>query len=350
MKVGIVCPYGLESPGGVQQLTSELAEKLRDNGDEAVLVGPGAAAHEGGPGWDQATVPVGEPIHWRANDSVVPFTLSPASWARVRRALSDVDVIHVHEPFIPLVGWTALTMAKPTVATFHADPASWVGRAYRYSPLVGRKLRKAVVTAVSEAAARALPKRWGEVTIVPNAIEVARYEVPVGRIDHRVAFLGRDDPRKGLDVIHEAWPAIREADPDAELIVMGARRPSGPDGVSFLGQVTGDEKQRLLATSNVFVAPNTGGESFGIVIVEAMAAGCAVVASNLPAFQAVLGDDGLLVPVQDARALAEAVTRLLGDPVDARRMGEQARRAVRRFDWGVVFDAYQDAYGRALAM
>lgn len=350
MKIGIVCPYDLVSPGGVQQLTSELAEKLRDNGDEAVLVGAGAAAYEGGPGRDQTTVPVGRPIHWSANDSVVPLTLSPASWGRVRRTLSEVDVIHVHEPFIPLVGWTALTMAKPMVATFHADPASWVGSAYRHFPLVGRKLRKAVVTAVSELAARALPERWGEVTIVPNAIEVARYELPVGRVDHRVAFLGRDDPRKGLDVINEAWPAIREADPDAELIVMGARRQSGPDGVSFLGRVTGGEKRRLLATSSVFVAPNTGGESFGIVIAEAMAAGCAIVASNLPAFQAVLGDDGVLVPVEDALALAEAVTRLVGDPVGARRMGEQARRAVRRFDWSVVLDAYQGAYRRALAM
>ena len=350
MKVGIVCPYDLESPGGVQQLTSELLEKLRASGDDAFLVGPGEPAHKRGPASNAVTVPVGRAIRLRANESTVPFTISPASWRRARQALAGVDVIHLHEPLIPLVGWTALTMPKPMVATFHADPAPWVDMAYRYSPLVGRRLKKAVITAVSEAAARPLPETWGEVSIIPNAIEVARYEVSVGRIDHRVAFLGRDDPRKGLDVILEAWPSIREAHPDAELMVMGASRASAPEGVSFLGRVSGGEKRRLLSTSRVFVAPNTRGESFGIVIAEAMAAGCAVVASNLPAFKAVVGRHGHLVRPGDARELGKAVRRLLGDRVEARRIGEQARGAVRRFDWSVVLDAYRDAYRRALTM
>ena len=350
MRIGVVCPYDLQSPGGVQQLTSELVEKLRAAGDDAFLVGPGEAAHQVGPGSNPVTMPVGKTIRWRANESIVPFTISPASWRRTRQALAGADVIHLHEPFIPLVGWTALTMAKPLVATFHADPAPWVEMAYRYFPLVGRRLRKAVITAVSESAARPLPRTWGEVSIIPNAIEVASYEVPVGRVDHRVAFLGRDDPRKGLDVILEAWPSIREAHPDAELIVMGASRASAPEGVSFTGRVNGGEKRRLLATTSVFVAPNTGGESFGIVIAEAMAAGCAVIASDLPAFRAVVGRHGHLVRPGDARELGKAVRRLLGDRVEARSIGERARGAVRRFDWSVVLDAYRDAYRRILSM
>ena len=350
MKIGVVCPYDLESPGGVQQLTSELVEKLRASGDDAFLVGAGEAALQDDPKSDTLAVPVGRAIRWRANKSIVPFTISPASWRRVRRALAGADVIHVHEPLIPLVGWTAFSIAKPLVATFHANPARWVGTAYRYTPLLGRRLRKAVVTAVSEAAARPLPKAWGQVSIIPNAIEVALYEGPVQRFEHRVAFLGRDDPRKGLDVLLQAWPAIRESHPDAELIVMGASRLAAPAGVSYLGRVSGNEKRDLLASSSVFVAPNTGAESFGIAIAEAMAAGCAVVVSELPAFKAVVGRHGLVVPPADPEELGEAVNRLLGDPLEARRIGEQARGAVRRFDWGVVLGAYRDAYRRALAM
>ena len=350
MRIGVVCPYDLQSPGGVQQLTAELVEKLRAAGDDAFLVGPGEPTDRGGSGSNAVTVPIGRAIRWRANESIVPLTIRPASWRRTRQALAGADVIHLHEPLIPLVGWTALSMAKPIVATFHADPVPSVGMAYRYSPLVGRRLRKGVVTAVSDIAARPLPETWGKVSIIPNAIEVARYDVHVGRIGHRVAFLGRDDPRKGLDVILEAWPSIREAHPDAELIVMGASRASSLEGVSFLGRVSGGEKRRLLATSTVFVAPNTGGESFGIVIVEAMAAGCAVVVANLAAFKAVVGSHGLVVRLGDPRELGEVVSRLLGDQAEARRIGEQARGAVRRFDWSVVLDAYRDAYRRALTM
>ena len=350
MKVGVVCPYDLDSPGGVQKITSELVEKLRAAGDDAFLVSPGEPVHRGGPASGGVTVPVGRAINWRANQSLVPLTISPASWRRVRQALHSADVLHIHEPLIPLVGWAALSVRKPMVATFHADPAPWVNRAYRYAPLLGRRMRRVAATAVSETAASPLPEAWGEVSIIPNALEVARYEVAASRIDHRVSFLGRDDPRKGLDVILEAWPSIREVHPDAELIVMGATRPTAAEGVSFLGRVDGEEKRRLLASASVFVAPNTGGESFGIVIAEAMAAGCAVVASDLPAFRAVVGRDGYLVRPGDADQLGKVTSRLLGDRVEARRMGEQARRAVRRFDWSVVLEAYRNAYRRSLAM
>jgi phosphatidylinositol alpha-mannosyltransferase len=185
------------------------------------------------------------------------------------------------------------------------------------------------------------------VEIIPNAIDTAAYDLPVGRVERRVCFLGRDEPRKGLDVLLRAWPTIREAIPGAELKVMGADRAGPVEGVDFMGRVTGGEKNRVLASSLVYVAPHTGGESFGIVLAEAMAAGCAVVCSDLPAFRDVVRDEGRLVPVGDVDALASEVIALLADPAAARSLGEGARATVRRFDWGVVGDLYRQAYRRA---
>lgn len=350
MKIGLVCPYDLSQPGGVQQLTSELAGKLREQGDEVVLVSPGKMTYPTGPGRDLTTVPVGRPTFWRGNASIVPVTLSPLSWARTRRALAEVDVIHVHEPAVPLTGWFALTVSKPLVVTFHADPPRWVGPVYRWLPFFGARMRKAVLTAVSEPAARAVPPAWGDPDIIPNAIDVASYDLPVGRVAGRVAFLGRDEPRKGLDVLLEAWPWIRGQHQKAELVVIGVDREGISPGVRFLGRVSDAEKRRLLASSTVYVAPNTGGESFGIVVAEAMAAGCAVVASDIPAFRLVLGENGLLVPVGDMTALAEAVSGLLSDNAEAGRLGAAAREAVKRFDWPDVLDAYRDCYRRALSI
>ena len=349
MKIGLVSPYDLSQPGGVQQLTTELARKLGEQGEEVVLVSPGKVTPDS-PGRDLVPVPVGRPTFWKGNDSIAPITLSPLSWARIRRALAGVDVIHVHEPAVPLTGWFALTVSKPLVATFHADPKAWVGTAYRWAPLFGARMRKSVLTAVSEPAARALPPAWGRPAIIPNAIDVPSYDVPVDRVAGRVAFLGRDEPRKGLDLLLEGWPRIREQHQHAELIVMGADREDDRPGVKFVGRVHDGEKRRLLASSAVYVAPNTGGESFGIVIAEAMAAGCAVVASDLPAFRLVLGDNGLLVPVGDVPTLVTAVNGLLDDEARATRLGTAAREAVKRFDWSNVLDAYRDCYRRALSL
>lgn len=348
MKVGVVCPYDLSSPGGVQQVTLELAGELRAGGDEVTVVGAGRYASHA-PGRDDTTVMAGRPFRVRANRSIVPLTISPLSWGRVRDALAKVDVIHVHEPLVPLVGWTALAVDKPMVATFHADPRGWVTSAYRWAPLVGRRLRRAAITAVSSTAAAAIPRSWGQVSIVPNAIDTASYRPPVGRVERRVCFLGRDDPRKGLDLILEAWPAIREQVPSAELKVLGARRDDAIPGVEYLGRVSEGEKKRILASSQVYVAPNTGGESFGIVVAEAMAAGCAVVCSDLGAFREVLGGAGRLVPVGDVPRLAGEVGALLRDPEAARTLGDAAIAAVARFDWAVVAAAYRRIYDRVVS-
>lgn len=349
MRVGIVCPYDLGEPGGVQQYCEELTSHLRSSGIDSVLIGVGSTRLQGGPGTGNATVPVGRAVKIRANASNVPLTLSPLSWKRMRDALDGVELVHIHEPMMPLAGWAALKTEKPTVMTFHADAPAWVRGVYARVPLLAARMRSSVLTAVSEAAKRSIPPGWGDVRIIPNAIDVAGYDLPVGRVKHRITFLGRDDPRKGLTIALNAFAIVHEEHPHAELIVMGANRSEEIDGVRFMGRVTDGEKHRMLASSAIYVAPNTGGESFGIVLAEAMAAGCAVVASDLDAFRAVAGDNAVFFPVGDASALAREMGRLLTDEKERTRLGEAGKEAVKAYDWSRVLDMYRAAYADAMA-
>lgn len=345
MKVGLVCPYDYTAPGGVQQLVSDVASGLRARGHDTLVVGAGHT--EDAP--EEGVVLVGGTVRIEANDSVAPVALSPASWNRVRDALAGVDVVHVHEPLVPLVGWSALGTGKPTVATFHADPAPWVHRAYRAIPVAG-PMRRSVVTAVSPTAAAAIPESWGPVEVIPNAIDVASYDLDAERVPTRVAFLGRDEPRKGLDVLLEAWPAVADSIEDAELKIMGSDRPVALPGVEFLGRVSGDFKKRILASSTAFAAPNLRGESFGIVVAEAMAAGCAVVASDLPAFRDVAGPDATYTTPGDATELAEALIDALENPGSAAALGRRARERAARFDISEIAARYEAAYHLALGI
>ena len=335
-----MCPYDLGRLGGVQQLTIELVDRLRAAGHDSWLVGPGERV---------GARRVGSTVTVRGNDSAVPVAIGLGVGRRTRAAVAGADVVHVHEPLIPRVSTALLRTDFPRVVTFHADPPRWVRSAYgALGRALPRLLGEAVVSAVSPVAAAAVPEAWGPVEVVPNALDVAAYDVAVDRRDRQVAFLGRDDPRKGLDVLLQAWPAVRAAVPDAELVVMGAARPTGPDGVVFAGRVDEDEKRRVLASSLVYVAPNTGGESFGIVLAEAMAAGASVVASDLPAFRHVLGDAGVTVPVNDVAALATSLIAQLSDVAAARRQGERGRVRAGAFDWENVVGRYEELYRRAL--
>lgn len=348
MRIGVVCPYDIGRPGGVQQLSGELAARLRNLGEEVVFVAAGQNWFHDGPGLDDVTVALGRSTGIRANRSRVPLRLNPVGWGRAREALAGVDVIHVHEPLAPLVGWMAMSVDKPTVATFHADPPSWVSRVYEMAPWVTGRLRNSIVTAVSPTAAAALPSRWGKPRIVPNAIDVGSYRMEVERDHRQVAFLGRDEPRKGLSVLLDAWAQVRDLSPGSRLVVMGADRHGEHPGVRFTGPVSGEEKRRLLASSGVYVAPNLGGESFGIVVIEAMAAGCAVVASDLSAFVDVTGGEAAVhVPVGDPAALGAAIADLLMDPPRAVSLGEAGRARAQRYDWPVVVDHYRQLYAEA---
>lgn len=347
MRIGLVCPYDLGRPGGVQQIVLELGAQLRDAGEEVLVVGPGAPIRD--PRVDFESV--GRSVTVSGNESAVPLALGPGAWSRTRQALEETDLVHIHEPFIPVVGWAALTQRnKPTVATFHADPPPWVRHLYRGLARAGKvALGRVTTTATSSVSASAVPDMWGTPRVVPNAIDVASYDVDVERNPKRVAFLGRDDPRKGLSVLLDAWTSVRESHADAELEVMGAARAESVRGVSFHGTADETKKRQVLASSRIFVAPNLGGESFGIVVAEGMAAGCAVIASDIEAFRGVVRDAGVLVPPGDPTALSSSISRLLDDQDEAGRLGAQALEAVKRFDWSSVLDSYRNTYAFALS-
>jgi phosphatidylinositol alpha-mannosyltransferase len=236
------------------------------------------------------------------------------------------------------------------VGTFHADVSRVAAGVYRFGkPLIGKWFRRLdVITAVSPIAARVV-KETGRARIIPNGIDVDEYG-GCAKVPGSVAFLGRNDDRKGLPVLLEAWPSIRAAHADAHLTVIGADQ-SGESlpGVQFVGRVSEEEKRRLLSEASIFCAPNLSGESFGIVVVEAMAAGCAVVATGLPAFVHVAGDTARFIGRGDAAGLAQEVIALLADPDLATRLGTAAAQSSRRFGKSEVGGAYLEAYEDAVA-
>lgn len=287
------------------------------------------------------------------NRSVAPVTLDPRSGLRTVEAVAGADVIHLHEPFVPVVSLAALLSSRstPKVGTFHADPSRAVRALYRGARPAFRRLagRLAVRTAVSEVAAAAVRDLASPLRVIPNGIEVAAYRLEAPRDPRRVLFVGRADPRKGLAVLLAAWPQVRARISEAELVVAGAEVSGAvPTGVRLLGRVPEEVKRAELAGAAVLCAPNTGGESFGMTVVEGMAAGCAVVASSLPSFRQVLGEAGVLVPPSDPDTLARALSELLGDRERVRELGERGREAAARFDWAAVLPGYLEAYERAL--
>ncbi len=339
MRIALVCPYDLGRFGGVQDQVLQLARRLRAAGDEVRVVGPGSDGPAG-------AVLVGRSRVLRANRSDVPISLQPAAVGAVAEAIAGVDVVHVHEPLMPLVSLAAMLRARvPVVATFHAAPSALMRRGYRIGRgLVARTLERAsVVTAVSPAASQPI-EAAADVRLIPNGVDLTvRPQVP--RIPHRVAFVGRPEPRKGLHVLLAAWPEVRRHVPDAELVVMGADAPAEtPPGVVFAGRVPEEEKWRLLASSGVSCAPNLGGESFGIVVAEGMAAGCAVVASALPGFVHVAGEAALLTKPGDAASLAWSLRSVLSDEALAGDLRAQAAARVEMFGWPHVLAGYRRAY------
>lgn len=340
MKVAVVSPYAFEAPGGVQDQVATLVGWLRDEGHDAWAVAPG----EGGP---EGTRSVGSYRLIPANRSRAPIALSPFVGGEVERALEGAEVTHVHEPFMPMVSVAALRRAPgAVVGTFHADPGAAVRRLYRAGAVALRRLAAHidVATTVSEVAASAV-EDLVEVRIVPNGIDLERLAPTGEREPGRVLFIGRDEERKGLDVLLQAWPMVRAAAPDARLRVVGTSRESGPVGVEFLGRVDEVAKHAELSAAAVLAAPNLGGESFGIVVLEGLAAGCAVVASDLEAFRAVAGDAARYAAVGHPYELADAiVTALASGPT-----GGEAQ-AARRFGREAVLAGYLEAYRDAIAV
>lgn len=336
MRIAVVSPYGLDVPGGVQTQVLEIVAGLRDRGHIAWAVGPGQNS-------DESFRSTGPHIRVPANRSVAPLALGPRVVRRTKRALAEAEVVHLHEPFMPLTSWAALGTHARLVVTFHADPSPLMRAVYKLgAPVTRHILRKAgALTAVSQTAATAVAGI--SPVIIPNGITLPELGTEE-RNRAQVAFLGRDEGRKGLDILLDAWPTVMARIPHANLVVMGAQRTHLPPGVTALGPVAGDEKWNLLRSSAVFCAPNLGGESFGITLLEGMAAGCAPVATDLPAFTHLLAGSGVQARAGDPLALADALAEVLGNPSHQAELAQMARRRAEEFSWPKVLDAYEAAY------
>ena len=353
MRIGIVCPYTWDVPGGVQQHIRDLAEALTGLGHEVSVISP---ADDDTPLPDYV-VPAGRAVPVPYNGSVARLAFGFLSAARVRRWVKEgnFEVLHVHEPAAPSLSLLACWVADgPIVATFHtAMPRSRLIHAT--SPVLQTALEKiSGRIAVSEAARTTLVEHMGgDAVLIPNGVTVRRYEKasplpgwpgPGGAL----GFLGRmDEPRKGLSVLLRAFDLLAAQRPNLRLLIAGpgdADEQQGKlpaalrDRAVFLGEVTETEKVRVLHSVDVFCSPNTGGESFGIVTAEAMAAGTPIVASNIEAFRQVLRDGraGELFAVGDPADLARVAARLLDDPARRAELSVAALAAVAEYDWAVV--------------
>ncbi len=379
-RIGLVCPYSFDQPGGVQNHVVGLAGFLARNGFRPRILGPGrpdglianSLAEAGLPAAVFTSAGPAVPVPY--NGSVARVNFGPISAARVRQWLrdGDFDLLHLHEPITPSVSMLALwASTAPVVATFHtATPRS------RSMRLAGGMLRGSIGKidtgiAVSESARQVVVRYLGrDAIVVPNGFSHAEFTEPAepqrpwrGGDRPRLAFLGRlDEPRKGLDVLLAALPAIRSGArdlglDDLEVVIAGqsARgRRSLPPGCRGVGMISNVERAGLLGTTDVFVAPHRARESFGIVLLEAMASGAPIVASDLPAFVDLLRDGaedrlGELFPAGDPDLLAEAVIGTLADRPEVRRRAGRARSASRGYDWAMVGPRVVEAYDGTLA-
>ena len=347
----MVCPYSLDVPGGVQSHVRDLAETLIGLDHEVSVLAPTEGVDV--PAY---VVPVGRAVAVPYNGSVARMAFGPVAAARTRRWLQEgrFDVLHVHEPATPSLSLLALWLTDPTgcpvVATYHSAHARSRALAAGAAILRPSLERISARIAVSESArGTQVVHVGGEPVVIPNGVHVDRFANARVRPEWRgesgtLAFVGRlGDPRKGFAPLAEAFGHVAAGRPGVRLLVAGAgvtrARELVPtaarDQVSFLGPVGEADLGSVLRTCDVYVAPHTGAESFGVVLAEAMAAGAPVLASDLPAFRRLLGDGalGALVRAGDVTDLATGMRTLLDDPVRRSELSAAAGPAVRRYDW-----------------
>jgi phosphatidylinositol alpha-mannosyltransferase len=356
MRIGLVCPYQWDVPGGVQYHVRDLADTLRALGHHVEVLTP-AEHEESLPAehftWAGRTVPI------PYNGSMASVQFGPVSAARVRRWLREghFDVVHVHDPAPPSVGLLVCMIAKgPIVATFHAATvrSKWLAA---WGPVVRPWLEKiSGRIAVSDFARRVQVEHLGgDAVIIPNGVHVAAFAEGPSLPGHQrgvdgptIGFLGRfNEPRKGLPVLLQAMRTVVRHHPGARLLIAGrgdedeVRALIGEDlraHVALLGELSEADKAAFLRSVDVYCAPNLLGESFGIILIEALAAGAPIVASDLDAFASVLehGQAGVLVRRGDPTALARALVELLADPARRAELSARGRQVAAGYDWSVV--------------
>jgi phosphatidylinositol alpha-mannosyltransferase len=351
MRVGLVSPYPWDVPGGVVAHIRDLAETLLDMGHDVSVISPVDDEDAPTPPW---VTRAGRTVPVPYNGSVSRLIFGPMSLTRVRRWLEDgdFDVLHLHSPETLSLSLLALMNARgPIVATFHAAAPRSRILALLQSPLQVHIEKIVGRIAVSPAARRTIVEHLGaDAVVIPNGVHVSRF-AEASPLDGwpgpggAIGFVGRlDEPRKGLDVLLEAMPYLWKERPSLRLLVAGPGELDDDrvdERVVLLGLVDEATKAQVYRSLDVFVAPNTGGESFGIILLEAMAAGAPVVASDLDAFRRVLetpdgGSAGLLASVGDPESIAHACLTVLSSETRCVHMRRTGEHVVRRYDWSVV--------------
>jgi len=362
-RIGIVCPYGWDTPGGVQSHVGDLAEYLIRQGHYVSVLAPAI---------DEDKLPdyvtsAGRPISIPYNGAVARVLFGPIAASRVRQWITNgsFDVLHLHEPAIPSISLLACWAAEgPMVGTFHAA-AKRQKVTFAVAPILEPVIEKLTARiAVSEAARETLTEHLEtDAIVVPNGIYADRYRD--GKVESRwtgntLGFIGRfEETRKGLQVLVNALPSIIAQYPDVKVFVAG---PGDKDAFlknvdsqlhsrfTFLGRISEEEKANFLTSVSLYIAPNTGGESFGIILAEALAGGASVVASDIPAFDSLLGHGmyGTLFQSENPDDLAKKVIDLLGNEGERREIAARGKLYAQEFDWDVVAEKIYDVYEMAM--
>ncbi len=359
LKIGIVCPYSWDTPGGVQNHIRDLAEFLIESGHDVSVLAPVI---------DESNLPeyvvnAGKPISIPYNGAVARVLFGPVAFARVRQWISqgEFDLLHLHEPAIPSISLLACWAADgPMVGTFHAA-AKRQKIIFAIGPILEPAIEKlSARIAVSEAARLTLTDHLDtDAVIIPNGIYANRYtdgKTIEKWSGNTIGFIGRfEEPRKGLSVLIDALPVISRFAPDVKIFVAGPGDPAEViEGIDpqlrqrfeFLGKITESEKADFMSSVAVYVAPNTGGESFGIILAEALAGGACVVASDIPAFDDLLGhgEFGALFESESSTELAKVVIDLLRDEIKRKELSARGKERAKMFDWTVVAQQIYSVY------
>lgn len=362
LNIGIVCPYGWDAPGGVQAHIADLRQYLVNKGHSVSVLAPNAD-EDALPDW---VVSAGKPISIPYNGAVARVLFGPVAFAKVKQWISDneFDLLHLHEPAIPSISLLACWAAEgPMVGTFHAS-AKKQKASFAIVPILEPVIEKLTARiAVSEAARETLIAHLEtDAVVIPNGIYAAKM---AGKVrpewsGETLGFMGRfNEPRKGLKVLIDTLPIISRFLPDIKVLVAGPGDPEeflkeiDPElrsRIQFLGKLSEEEKADFMSSVGAYVGPNTGGESFGIILAEALAGGAAVVASDIPAFAAVLQDGkyGKLFKSEDSTDLAKVIIELFRNKESRDQLAREGQKYAQKFDWDVVANDIFEVYEMAV--
>ena len=372
MKIALVSPYDFAYPGGVTNHISSLEHHLTQMGHQVKVIAPASKAVST---FGDRFIPIGKPRPIPASGSIARITISPWLSSRIKAVLDQekFDIIHLHEPLVPMLCTTVLRLSHtPNVGTFHASGArDW----YSYSSPLGKLLLKKWFIkldgkiAVSTLAMDCISKHFpGYYNIIPNGIDLEHFSPDVSPIDEfcdgklNILFVGRLEKRKGVNYLLEAYQRVKGEVSNSRLIIVGPGtrlrhkyekqvKHNGLKDVVFVGYASYVELPRYYKTADIFCAPATGWESFGIILLEAMAVGKPVVASSIEGYASLVthGGEGLLVPPKDKEILARALISLMTDESLRQQMGARGRLRAREYDWKLIAQRVLNYYVRVLS-